>query len=129
MDLQLLRFHLKHISLIEVAHSLEVEAGVEEIASLGVAEHGMELKAAIRRQVEFVAMVALLAPAVKTVFGCHAEVGLQKVDSGNVEKVESAEAFVSAAMKDQTEHDYVATDVRNLEYFAAVEHAAFEKGM
>lgn len=100
-----------------------------EIASLGVAGHGMELKAAIRRQVEFVAMVALLVLAVKNVFGCHAEVGLLKVDSGNVEKVESAEAFVSAAMKNQTEHDYVATDVRNLEYFVAVEHAAFGKGM
>lgn len=59
-----------------MAHSLEVEAGVE-IASLDVAEHEMELKAATRRQVEFVAMVALLWSAVKTVLGFHAEVGLQ----------------------------------------------------
>lgn len=51
------------------------------------------------------------------------------MDSGNVEKVEFAGASVSAAMKDQTEHDYVATDARNLEYFVAVEHAAFGKGM
>lgn len=55
---------------------MEVEAGVE-IASLDVAEHEMELKAATRRQVEFVAMVALLWSAVKTVLGFHAEVGLQ----------------------------------------------------
>lgn len=59
-----------------MAHSLEVEAGVE-IASLDVAEHEMELKAATRRQVEFVAMVALLRSSVKTVLGFHAEVGLQ----------------------------------------------------
>lgn len=59
-----------------MAHSLEVEAGVE-IASLDVAVHVMELKAATRRQVEFVAMVALLGSAVKTVLGFHAEVGLQ----------------------------------------------------
>lgn len=51
------------------------------------------------------------------------------MDSGNVEKVEFAGASVSAAMKDQTEHDYVATDARNLEYFVAVEHTAFGKGM
>lgn len=111
-----------------MAHSLEVEAGVE-ISSLDVAEHVMELKAATRRQVEFVAVVALLGPAVKSVFGCHAERGLLKEDSGNAEKVEFAEASLSAAMKDQMEHDYVATDVRNLEYFVAVEHAAFGKGM
>lgn len=102
-----------------------------EISSLDVAEHVMELKVATRRQVEFVAMVALMGPAVKTVFDCRAELGQLKEDSGNAEKVEFefAEASVSAAMKDQMEHDYVATDVRNLEYFVAVEHAAFEKGM